>query len=386
MRRHIFIYGFSIFSMFFGSGNLVFPLEIGVDSGSHWFIGFLGLFLTGVLLPFCGLFVIKLYKGSYKAFFAEAGTAGGILLPLFTLSLLGSFGVVPRCITVAHGGIGYIFPQIPLIVFSLIFCGICFLICLRDQWMISILGKWLTPILLVCLCFLIGLGILKAPDINLELIPPVTSFTSGFLRGYETMDLFAAFFFSSLIFRQIQLLVPFPEDHKSIIKIALKPSLIGAGLLAIIYMGFVFLGAYYKPIAAGVAPELILPTIATHLMGKKAALLIGIIMTFSCLTTAVALNNIYARYLCFYLKAGERWFPGILVMTTSISFCVSLLDFKGISAFLSPALELSYPSLIILTFLSIFLTGFRRLKIFLFYGVIIGMIGYKYLMVYSHSQ
>lgn len=386
MRRHIFIYGFSIFSMFFGSGNLVFPLEIGIDSGFHWFIGFLGLLLTGVLLPFCGLFVIKLYKGSYKTFFAEAGTAGGILLPLFTLSLLGSFGVVPRCITVAHGGISYIFPQIPLIVFSLIFCGICFLICLRDQWMISILGKWLTPILLVCLCFLIGLGILKAPDINLEPIPPVTSFTSGFLRGYETMDLFAAFFFASLIFRQIQLLVPFPKDHGSIIKIALKPSLIGAGLLGIIYMGFVFLGAYYKPIVTGVAPELILPTIATYLMGKKAALLIGIIMTFSCLTTAVALNNIYARYLCSHLKAGERWFPGILVITTSISFCVSLLDFKGISAFLSPALELSYPSLIILTFLSIFLTGFRGLKIFLFYGVIMGMIGYKYLMVYSHSQ
>lgn len=381
MRRHIFIYGFSIFSMFFGSGNLVFPLEIGVESGSHWFLGFLGLFLTGILLPFCGLFVIKLYKGSYGAFFSEAGTAGGILLPLFILSLLGSFGVVPRCITVAHGGIGYIFPQTPLIIFSLIFCGICFLICLKDHWMISILGKWLTPVLLACLFFLIGLGIINAPDINLEDIPSTTSFTSGFFRGYETMDLFAAFFFSSVIFRQIQYLVPPSDDHRAIIKIALKPSLIGVILLAIIYMGFVFLGAYYKPVTASVTPELILPTIASHLMGKKAALLMGIIMTFSCLTTAVALNNIYARYLCSFLKARERWFSAILLLTTVVSFCVSLLDFKGISAFLSPALELSYPSLIILTFLSISLPGFRRLKISLFYGAMMVMIWYKYLMI-----
>ena len=58
-RQNILIYGFSIFTMFFGSGNLVFPLQIGYQSGSHWLAGFAGLFLTGIVLPFMGLFVIK---------------------------------------------------------------------------------------------------------------------------------------------------------------------------------------------------------------------------------------------------------------------------------------------------------------------------------------
>lgn len=71
MKRyaHTFIYGFAIFSMFFGSGNLVFPLQIGQYSAQYWLLGFLGLFITGILLPFLGLFVIKLHRGSYNAFF-----------------------------------------------------------------------------------------------------------------------------------------------------------------------------------------------------------------------------------------------------------------------------------------------------------------------------
>ncbi len=78
------MYGFAIFAMFFGSGNLVFPLQIGQIAGSHWFIAFIGLLITGILLPFLGLFVIKLHRGNIHAFFNEAGPVAGIILPLFT--------------------------------------------------------------------------------------------------------------------------------------------------------------------------------------------------------------------------------------------------------------------------------------------------------------
>ncbi len=376
--KHIFIYGFAIFSMFFGSGNLVFPLEIGRNAGYQWVLGFLGLFLTGILLPFLGLFVIKLHRGSYNAFFAEAGGLARLVLPLFTLSLLGSFGVVPRCITVAHGGIGYLYPQISLVSFSLIFCIATFLFGLKEHLMISILGKWMTPFLLISLFILISMGIFLAPATGLSEVRGPSAFTAGFLRGYHTMDLFAAFFFSSLIFKQIQAALPEDLSHGKMIRAALKPSLVGSSLLAVIYLGFVFLGAYYKPFTEGVSPELILPTIAAHLMGDKATLLIGIIIVFSCLTTAVALNNIYAQYLCARFKIQDRKFPIVLFVTIATSFLVSLLDFRGIEKFLDPALEVSYPSLILLTILSIAIKDHKVFKMSVFYGVLIFMIYYKY--------
>lgn len=104
-------------------------------------------------------------------------------------------------------------------------------------------------------------------------------------------------------------------------------------------------------------------------MGTKATLFIGIAMFFSCLTTAVALNNLYARYLSSCLKMKEDKFVLILLVTTAISFIVSLLDFKGIAAFLAPVLELSYPGVIALTLMTIIIKGRQRLKTSVFYAL-----------------
>lgn len=377
--RDCLIYGFALFSMFFGSGNLVFPLQIGMNSGHQWFVGYVGLFLTGILLPFLGLFVIKIHKGSYEEFFGQAGSIARVALPLFTLSLLGAFGVIPRCITVAHGGIASIFPSISLTYFSAIFCASCFLICLKDNQMVSILGKWLTPLKLLCLFLLIFGGIYYAPTLHTDGGNALATFNEGFKRGYKTMDLFAAFFFSALIFKQIQDRMPQDTSDKAVIRAALTPSIIGATLLGIIYFGLVYLGAYYQPLVAHVSPELILPTIATHVLGDYAALFIGMIVIMACLSTATALNNIYARYLCNLIKLPAKYFPWILLGTTLVSFTISLLDFKGIAQFLEPILDVSYPGIIVLTFLSIFVRGFRNIKATAFYGMLLMVLGYSYL-------
>ncbi len=367
--RSVLIYGFALFAMFFGSGNLVFPIKIGQISGNYWFLGFLGLFFTGIILPFLGLFVIKLHKGSYHDFFSEAGSVAKIILPLFTLSLLGSFGVVPRCITVAHGGMGYLVPQMSIGIFSILFCVTTFFFCLKDQRMINILGKWMSPILIIALVVLIMTGIINNPAATIQDIRPQEAFYHGFLTGYQTMDLFAAFFFSALTFREFQNIMPKTITPADLLKFAIKPSILGATLLELVYLGFVFLGAHYADLTAKVEPEFMLPTIAKHIMGDNATLLIAVLMLFSCLTTAVALNNIYARYLCSLFKLGENQFPLVLFGTTFISFLISLLDFKGIAAFLAPVLEISYPGIIILTILSIFTRKWRTLKIYSFYGV-----------------
>ncbi len=377
MRHYtsILIYGFALFAMFFGSGNLVFPIQIGQATGHYWFLGFLGLLVTGILLPFLGLFVIKLHNGSYAAFFAEAGTFAKIILPLFTLSLLGSFGVVPRCITVAHGGLSYIYPQIPLAAFSIVFCITIFLLCIKDQVMIKILGKWMSPILLIALTILIIVGIISSKTITPQPdLKPNLAFASGFLTGYQTMDLFAAFFFSAVTFAQIQQIMPKDAVQMDVVKFAMKPSILGALLLALVYLGFVALGAHYAELITNVAPELMLPIIAQNTMGDSATIFIGVAMLFSCLTTAVALNNIYARYMCSLLGLNTGKFVQVLFGTTAISCLISLLDFKGIAAFLAPMLEVSYPGIIVLTVLSICSRKWHMFKIGAFYAISMVMI------------
>jgi LIVCS family branched-chain amino acid:cation transporter len=355
--------------MFFGSGNLVFPLMVGVNNSDNWLAGFLGFFCTGIILPFLGLFVIKLHRGNYESFFGEAGSIAKFAVPLFTLSLLGAFGVIPRCITVAHGGLEFLYNDISLLFFSIIFCIACYIICLNEKWMFSILGKFLTPILLIFLSILILLGIYEGEAINSNLSTTSTNFLDGFFQGYATMDLFAAFFFSSLIFKQIEALVD-ESKGESVLKAALGPSIFGATLLGLVYFGFVYLGAHYKHLATDLPGELILPAIANHLLGKNGALFIAIIIIFSCLTTAVALNSIYAKYLCSFKFIGNKRFKLILLGTTALSFIISLLDFDVIAAILSPLLAISYPGLIVITVMSISTRKYKSLKMISFYAVI----------------
>jgi LIVCS family branched-chain amino acid:cation transporter len=373
--KSMLIYGFALFAMFFGSGNLVFPVKIGQMTGQYWFAGFLGLFITGIVLPFLGLFVVKLHKGSYIAFFAEAGKLAKVALPLFTLSLLGSFGVVPRCITVAYGGMSYMTTQISLELFSTLFCITVFFFCLKNQRMINAIGKWMSPVLLIALGILIITGITNSTTLtNTSDMMPQDAFYSGFITGYQTMDLFAAFFFSALIFSQIQRILPPQTTHRAAIKFAIKPSIIGATLLATVYMGFIFLGAHYADLIASTPPEFMLATIATQVMGPQATWFISIVMLFSCLTTAVALNNIYANYLCSLLKLKEDKFIVVLSITTLIAFLISLFNFKGIAAFLVPALEVSYPGIIALTLLSCVTRKLHAVKKSVFYGLLLLMI------------
>jgi len=185
--------GFAMFSMFFGSGNLVFPLLVGKESQGHLFFAALGFILTGVLVPFLGVGAMMLYKGDNRAFFGTLGRPARFWLPLIILGLMGPFGVLARCFTVAHGSFKLIFPEVELIVFSLVSCVLIFMITINKNRIIPMLGQWLTPFLLLAL-FAIGVFGYWYSDLNVQAQGQWdTAFLTGIFKGYQTMDLLAAF-------------------------------------------------------------------------------------------------------------------------------------------------------------------------------------------------
>ncbi|MDC0344563.1 branched-chain amino acid transport system II carrier protein [Alphaproteobacteria bacterium] len=375
-KKTLFTYAFTLFAMFFGSGNLVFPIAIGVQTGQSWAFGFLGLFLTGIILPFLGLFVIKLYHGDYNRFFKMSGKTTGVILPLFILSLLGPFAVVPRCITVAHGGVARLSPDISLMLFSLLFCITMYIFCLKDKLVVKVLGRWMSPLLLGIILLMIAIGIYQGTGFD----GPITSlagFETGFLTGYQTMDLFAAFFFSSFIFKQLKETAPAGLSDKDLVRFALKPSLLGSLMLGTVYGGFVYLGGQYAGAIQGIPPEAMLAAIAQHLLGHYAAFFVAIVVILSCITTGIALNNIYAHYLVTLFKLDKKRFPLVLLGTSALSFGISQLDFVGISTFLTPILSATYPGLIVLTVFCLWHQHPSPLKKILFWSVTLTTILYE---------
>lgn len=373
MHTNIFILGFAIFAMFFGSGNLVFPLQIGQTTNSLWFFGFLGIFVSGILLPFAGVFAVKRYKGSYQAFFDELGFGTKILLPLVILSLLGSFGVVPRCVTVAYGGVSTLFPALPLWIFSAFFTFTCFLIGFKDSKMLSILGKYITPVKLISLTVIILYAIYMAPPTTQANLPLLDASKYGLIQGYQTMDLFAGFFFSALIFKYIEQNCIAGTSDKDIFWISAKSSIIGASVIALAYAGLIYLGASYKELLQNVPATHALPEITQHLFGTASTGVIAIMMGTSCLATAVALNTLFADFLKMLLNNRVSK-PVMLALTTATAFFMSLLDFSGITKILVPILNIIYPGIILFTLFSLAYPKPHRGKAIIFYSVTIIMI------------
>lgn len=51
-KKDYFVISSMLFALFFGAGNLIFPLHLGQMAGHNWFIATLGFLITGVVLPY----------------------------------------------------------------------------------------------------------------------------------------------------------------------------------------------------------------------------------------------------------------------------------------------------------------------------------------------
>ena len=62
-KENMFI-GSMLFGLFFGAGNLIFPIHLGQAAGSNVFIANLGFLITAIGLPFLGIIAIGISKTS----------------------------------------------------------------------------------------------------------------------------------------------------------------------------------------------------------------------------------------------------------------------------------------------------------------------------------
>lgn len=356
--------GLAMFSMFFGSGNLVFPLVVGQMSEGHFGLASLGILLTGVVVPFLGILGMLLFQGNSQEFFARLGRPATFWFPLFALSLMGPFGVLARCITVAHGAFRLIMPENPLWIFSILSCVVVFLLTVRKNSIVPLLGSILTPILLASLAAIAFFGLLSTdlPQVSSE--GSWTSFKTGILEGYQTMDLLAAFFFSTFIIQHLRSHKQTEENSKETLSIFLKSSLIGAGLLSSIYFALVVLGTAYSDQLRMVPPQEMLGFIAEKAIGPWAAPLVSVAVILACLTTAVVLTALFADFFRKEVVKDKIRNPLAIGITLAIAFGVSTLEFSGIARIISPILEMTYPALIVLTLLNIFhkLWGWKSVR------------------------
>lgn len=341
----IFAAGMAIFAMFFGAGNIIFPLALGQYALDKTPDALLGLILTSVIMPFAGLLTMFLYKGQVSTFFNRIGKTPGLLLACFTIALLGPLGAAPRCIVLAYSTISLSLPGIPLVLFSAMTCLLIFFLVYNKGNLLSIIGYFLSPCKIFLLLLIIVIGFLNASELHslVSIDSHSTLFFQGLQEGYNTLDLLGAFFFAPVI---IDSLANKGEGSQ---KFLLKASVIGAFLLTIVYIGFCFLAYIYAPELEGISRDHLLGTIAFKVLGSQGGILVSLTVAVACFTTAIALVAAFADFVQKEVFSNRVKYTPIIIGTLLVTFAVSIFGFQGIAAFLTPILEISYPVLIILT-------------------------------------
>ena len=198
--------GSMLFGMFFGAGNLIFPVYMGQLSGANSIPAIIGFCITGVGLPLLGIAAIGISKS--EGLFDAAKKVSTWFSYFFTVILYFSIGplfAIPRTATVSFttGITPFISSnqtQLGLFIYTLIFFALALLFSLRPSKIMTWIGKYINSIFLVLLFCLLVMAFVK-PIGSFTNVQPTGgyishSFSTGLLEGYNTMDALASLAFA----------------------------------------------------------------------------------------------------------------------------------------------------------------------------------------------
>lgn len=350
-NKDILIIGFALFSMFFGAGNLIFPPYIGISSGSSWLISFLGFILADVGIILLSIIAIS-KAGSLQNVIGRAGKKFGITLEFLMMLCLGPILVIPRT-----GATTFEMSVLPLaknfnpVLFSVIFFYITLLLTIKPTKVMDIIGKFLTPILLLSLAFLIIKGIVS-PIGNLEDVNSSDLFITGVTQGYQTMDALGIGGIVALI--MTSLLSKGYTDKNENISLAIKSALIACVGLTVVYGGLTFLGATASSLYdTNISQTALLINITHQLLGSTGTIMLAVVVGFACLTTSIGLTSVTGKFFEDFTNKKLKY-EHIVIFICVFSAIVSNFGVDKIIQIAIPILSLIYPVTIVLVVMNIF--------------------------------
>lgn len=354
----IIVVGFAIFSMFFGAGNLIFPPYIGMTSGSGWLISYLGFIISDVGMILLSIIAIA-RAGSYQAVLGRAGKKFGLALEVIIMLCLGPILIIPRTgATTFEISIAPLTNSIGPVMFSIIFFALTFILTVKPNKVVDIIGKFLTPILLLTLAALIVKGILS-PLGDLSSASDLQSlFSTGLAQGYQTMDALGSGGIAALIIATF--LAKGYKDKKEVTSLTIKSSLVAAVGLILIYSGLAYLGATVSNIYdASISQTALLIAITKGLLGSSGGILLSIVVAFACLTTSIGLTSVTARY--FEELSNKKFkYQHLVTLICVFSAVISNFGVDKIISIAAPILTILYPVALVLVLMVSFGNMFTK--------------------------
>lgn len=354
---NIVVIGFAIFSMLFGAGNVVFPPYLGFHARESWLIAFIAYFIADIGLGIVGFIAIK-NCGSSEGVTKQTNKFWGTVIMTTIMLCVGPLIAFPRTIaTTFEMSVSPFFPEVSNILFSFAFGVLTFFLTVKQSKVIDIVGKYLTPILLIGLTILIICGIFN-PALTTALPSESNIFETSIKTGYQTLDAAAVLVFGSIILLSIQ--NKGYQDPQNSNKVLIYSLIVSSILLFLVYGGLCYLGAYASAdISKSITRTELLKTILQNLMGKAGLIIFAVVVFMACFTTAIALLSATSKYFSELTK-GKISYKTFCIIISLFGAITSSKGLDVIVAFASPILDLVYPPLLVLIFVGAFCPGLFR--------------------------
>ncbi len=356
-RRETLVVGLLLFGLFFGAGNIIFPVKLGQAAAANYGISSIGFIVTAVGVPILG--IISSALSQRQGLRSYALPLGKFSATAFTLALyltIGPFFAIPRTATVAFEvGVASYLEQdtgTVLLLYSFVFFLLVWFFSRKPSKLIDVVGKVMTPLFLVLIALFL-LAVLFFPVNQPSAYAPTgayadQAFTQGMLGGYNTMDALAALAFAIVINDNIKNLGV--KKPKRIAVETMRSSLITIILFSLIYGGLVYLGAASRDLSQlDQNGGLILALVCRHYFGDVGQVLLALTIGVACLKTSIGLVvSISETFVQLFPKTSYKFWMYTFVL---VSFGIANFGLNSIIQWSVPILMLLYPIAMALIFL-----------------------------------
>lgn len=361
-KKSTLVIGLALFSLFFGAGNLILPPLLGFKAGSSWWLVALGFCVSAILIPLLGLMAHANFQGTLFDF-GKKVSKNFSLVYCFFVYLLSIALPSPRTAAVTHEmAIQPLFDSSPWLT-SIFYFVLVLVFVLNRSKILDVVGKLLTPaiiFLLLAIVFEAFFGF----EFSFDSSQFTNSFSAGILEGYQTFDAIGAVVVGGVIIISINL--KFKNSSKSEKrKLIIGGSVVAAIGLFLMYIGLILTGAlsqsYFEMNQTRTA---LLTGISNLTLGNTATILLGILVSLACFTTAVGIVTGTADYVKGRCSESQTAYTITAVLACLIGVLVGQFNVGYIIAVALPALMFIYPVTIVLILLNIAPKHYASSKVF----------------------
>ncbi len=355
-KKQFLVISLMLFSMFFGAGNFIFPPMVGKEAGLHVYEAILFFCLTAVALPVLGIASVA-KSHSLERLINRVDVRFGLIFTILLYITIGPAFAIPRAanmpfeITVmpllSEGSKMY-----GLLTYTIIYFVVNYLICIKPNRAVEVLGKFLTPLLLLMIFVLFitsmifPIGQIGAATGKYASYPIAT----GFIDGYQTMDALASLVFATVVVNSIKSLGF--TSNKAVVMPTIKAGVLAGVILMAIYMILAYIGATTSLVFADTKNGAeILSKVTYHIFGDFGRLFLGVVFLLACLTTTVGLITSASDYFSKLLPKTSYKFW--VVAWTFLSFAIANVGLQALLTYSIPVLYALYPITIVLIVLGL---------------------------------